>query len=75
MAQVMSIGTDHDFERTIRRAPAKLRDGTPVEVEYAIEIDWVRMRQLVERAARNKGKRATFGPVTVYVARVNRGPQ
>jgi len=73
MPQVQRFGTDADFEQTIRRAPAKLRDGTPVEIEYVIEIDWVRMRDLAERAARNKGRRAKFGPVTAWVAGVKRG--
>jgi hypothetical protein len=72
MSQVERVGIDHEFQRAVRRAMGKLRDGTPVEIEYAIEIDWERMRDMVERAARNKSKRSKSGPVMAYVARINR---
>jgi hypothetical protein len=59
---------DDAFEKTIRHAQAKLKNGTPVEVQYVLSVDWMRMRELAERAARNKGRVAKAGPITVYVA-------
>jgi hypothetical protein len=72
MPQVQQFGADHDFERTIRYAKVQLNDRTWVDVEYAVEIDWVRIREMAEKAARNKSKRSKFGPLTVFVARVIR---
>jgi hypothetical protein len=57
---------DEDFEKVIRRTPHQLKDGTHVEIEYVIEIDWQIMREVAIRAARNSSKRSKFGPVIVH---------
>jgi hypothetical protein len=57
---------NEDFEKVIRRIPHQLMDGTHVEVEYVIEIDWEIMRQVAIKASRNQTKRSKLGPVTVY---------
>jgi hypothetical protein len=71
--QVERHGVDAEFEQAIRHISAKLRDGTPVDVEYVMAIDWERVRALAEKAFRNKSRASKFGPVTVFVAGVKRG--
>lgn len=63
---------DNEFQQTIRYAHVKLKNGTPVEVQYVLDVDWVRMRELAERAARNKGRIAKAGPITVLIPKLRK---
>jgi hypothetical protein len=43
------------------------REGGPRLVRYAIDWDMLVVRRMVDRARFQKGGKATFGPITVYV--------
>lgn len=67
------MNADFEFERQVRHAKIKLRDGTAVEAEYVAVIDWALVRELVERAAQNTSRNAKSGPLRVRVIAINHG--
>jgi len=54
---------DYDFQKHIRIARVRRRDGSVLAIEYACQIDWARMIDGAQRAMTNKSKRAVAGPL------------